>query len=523
MEGDFPRDELEGFIVLVGTSAAGLKDSWATQLAAATPGVEIHAQGLEQILLGEYLVRPDWASGAEFTYLTVLGLLLIMLLSRVGPLPSAAIGIGGAAAAFGLSWYAFTQFRWLLDPVYPTMIAFIIYSTVTLLNYLRTETEKRFVRDAFGHYLSPALVERLSAHPEELVLHGETRNMTMLFCDIRGFTTLSEQFDAEGLTRFINSFLTPMTTVILELGGTVDKYMGDCIMAFWNAPLDDQDHARHACDAALAMEYVLTELNATWASDNVFPGPSPKSVAVGIGINSGDCNVGNMGSDQRFDYSVLGDDVNLASRLEGQSKVYGVPIIVGENTVAVISDFALLELDLVRVRGKTKPVRIFALLGDVTVAEDPDFKILLDRHNELLAAYREQDWDRAKILVSNCHAADDVRLSSLYSLYDERIRQYTSVPPGPDWDGVHTAPTRSIGSRYYQVGDGATIWIIKQLVFSKTDSIHHAIIEKSDASDETEDIPLYVLENPSNYRPDRRIVDKNDSANKRRRSTDTVH
>lgn len=276
-------------------------------------------------------------------------------------------------------------------------------------------------------------------------LGGEMRDMTLLFCDVRGFTTISEQFDAEGLTRLINRFLTPMTNVILERKGTIDKYMGDCIMAFWNAPLDDDDHAANACRSALAMIETMKAVNVELEKEAKEEGRKHIPLNVGIGLNSGQVCVGNMGSDQRFDYSVLGDNVNLASRLEGQSKPYGVGIVIGENTRERAPGFATLELDLIRVKGKTVPVRIYALLGDEEFAKEPRFLDLAQEHEAMLAAYRYQDWPAAREHLAACRVraeAAGLELTGLYDLYEERIGQYEEVSPGKDWDGVFVALTK---------------------------------------------------------------------------------
>jgi adenylate cyclase len=270
------------------------------------------------------------------------------------------------------------------------------------------------------------------------------RTMTILFSDIRGFTSIAEQFDAEGLTRFMNQFLTPMTAIVLEQHGTIDKYIGDCVMAFWNAPLDDPDHVRHACEAALAMRRHLVQWNRDRYEEHRGRGTPFIPVNVGVGINTGVCCVGNLGSEQRFDYSVLGDAVNLASRLEGQTKTYGVDIVVGPSTHELLQGFATLELDLLTVAGKTKPVRIFAVLGDAAFAADAQFQALRMRHEELLAAYRAQGWPRAQELLESCLALDTerLRLRTFYRLYAERISAYRAHPPGPGWNGVFVASSK---------------------------------------------------------------------------------
>ena len=264
----------------------------------------------------------------------------------------------------GVSWYAFDAFGWLVDPIYPAIALTAIYLAGTLFVFLRTERERNRVRHAFSHYMAPALVERLADDPSRLKLGGETRDMTLLFSDVRGFTTISEGLDAEELTRFLNSLFTPLSNIILDEQGTIDKFMGDAVMAFWNAPLDDSAHPSHACSAALRMMNEMESLNARWREEAEAKGRNFKPVRLGIGLNTGICCVGNLGSETRFDYSVIGDNVNVASRLEGQSKTYDVGTVVGESTTARAPDFAFLELDLLKVKGKTEATRIFALLGD---------------------------------------------------------------------------------------------------------------------------------------------------------------
>ena len=438
---DFEAAEIEGKILLLGTSAAGLKDIRTTAAMTGIAGVEIHAQALEQMLLGHFLERPDWADGLELVYLMVLGVVLILLLRRFGALWCAVLGVAGVALAVGASWWLFANQRWLLDPLVPSAAVILIYLVGSLFNFLQSEAKRREVRSAFGQYLSPALVDQLAADPERLRLGGETKEMTILFCDVRDFTTVSEGFksDPQGLTRLINRFLTPTTDAILERGGTIDKYMGDCIMAFWNAPLDDAAHADHACAAALAMFEALERLNLELEAEA--EAGSFKRLAIGVGLNTGACVVGNMGSDQRFDYTVLGDAVNLASRLEGQSKTYGVDIVMGEDTHGRVNGYATLELDLIRVKGKTEAVRVYALLGDDEVLRSEPFRRIAERHAALLAAYRAQEWRRARQLAAECRAIE-AALSGLYELYDARIENFERQPPGPDWDGVFVAETK---------------------------------------------------------------------------------
>jgi adenylate cyclase len=302
------------------------------------------------------------------------------------------------------------------------------------------DREGRFVQSAFRRYLSPDMVAALAADPSRLRLGGETRCMTMLFCDIRGFTSISESFksDPEGLTRLINRFLTPMTDIIMARRGTIDKYMGDCIMAFWNAPLDDADHADHACASALAMMATLQGLNVELEAAAAREGTPFHPLKIGIGLNSGDCVVGNMGSERRFDYSVLGDAVNLASRLEGQSKTYGVDIVLGERTQALAPAWAALEIDLIAVKGKTEAVRIFALLGDQDRARSADFKSITEHFDAMRQSYRTQQWTAARTALSECRRVAPC-LAALCDVYERRIAWYEANPPGAQWDGVFVA------------------------------------------------------------------------------------
>ena len=443
LEQGFPREAVEGVLVLIGTSAAGLKDQKATPLDPVASGVEIHAQALEQIILGDYLVRPDWGKGAEIVFLVALGLFLIVLFPWLGALWCAVIAVAAVAGAFTISWYAYAEMNLLFDPVYPSAFVLLIYLVESLASFLRSEAEKRQVRDAFSHYMSPDLVAQLADNPDRLKLGGEMKPMTLLFCDIRDFTSISESHksDPEGLTRLINRFLTPMTELILDHGGTIDKYMGDCIMAFWNAPLDDIEHAHNACGSALAMIKRLKTLNEEMLAEAEEEGTRYIPIRVGIGLNSGTCCVGNMGAEQRFDYSVLGDDVNLAARLEGQSKTYGVDIVIGAQTYERADSYAVVELDVIKVKGKREAVRIYALLGESEMRDRPEFGEFTERHQAMLAAYRGQQWQQARRLVAECRNLNG-GVSGLYDLYEKRLDAFEADPPGSDWDGVYVAETK---------------------------------------------------------------------------------
>lgn len=597
-EDDFDPNLVAGQIVFVGTSAAGTFDLRATPLQEAVPGVEIHAQAVEQILTGDFLKRPAFAIGAEVLYILILGLTLIILLRFIGAVWSLVLGGLATVSVIASSWYAFVLHGWMLDPITPSLMVFFVFMSANVVSYLSSEAQRRFVRDAFGRYLSPVVVELLARNPGQLQLGGEQKTMTIMFSDIRGFTSISERFkqDPQGLTKLINRFLTPMTDVVLEQGGTIDKYMGDALMAFWNAPLDDKAHGVHACQAALRMFEALGRLNGEFRSelasgadsdtsptrDSLFstvradkdaqPYEAPiieeqphqdlssllkeaekglakaqyelgkayrdsnqvnhdlvsaarwfrasaeqgyakaqrhlgtcyarghgvrvdktaaimwltlaaeqglvtaemrlnevlKSVSaeernegerrvrawhprsqteqvlqldIGIGISTGECLVGNLGSSRRFDYSALGDPVNLASRLESQTKTYGVGIIISEATRELVPDFATLELDFIAVKGKTEAIRMYALLGSSTFAKSDIFHKLNVAHMDMLQAYRAQKWQEARDLMQACTATYP-HLERLYDLYRDRIGQYERNPPGENWDGVFIALTK---------------------------------------------------------------------------------
>lgn len=446
LDDKYDLSHLAGQIVFLGTSAAGLKDIRATPLAATSSGVEVHAQAVEQVIAGEFLNRPDWMHGAEILLMIITGAILIYVMVKTSAIWGAFFTSGALALAGIFSWYAFVEHRMLIDPITPSIAILMIYISESLIRYIASEREKNQVRNAFSHYMSPDLVAQLADNPDKLALGGEDKNLTLLFCDIRSFTTISEQFNATDLTKFINKFLTPMTDVILKHNGTIDKYMGDCIMAFWNAPLDVADHPKQASKAALVMLGELKKFNERQKVEAEEAGRKFIPVNIGIGLNSGDCCVGNMGSDMRFDYSVLGDDVNLASRLEGQSKTYGVSVVIGENTHAQIAEMATIELDIIQVKGKTKPVRIFALLGDESLSGNGKFIKLAEEFAKVLQSYRSQNWQQAKLQINECkrlsHGVKEVDLRGLLSLYEQRVDAFIKSPPSEHWDGVFVATSK---------------------------------------------------------------------------------
>lgn len=454
LAGRVDKARLAGKIVFIGTSAVGLFDIRSTPIDPLIPGVEVHAQLVENAIaidreLGAvvaadlFLKRPYGNKGMEIMFVALGGILMIILVPMLGATRALAVFVVLSSSAAAMSWYMFSEQRVLLDATFATVSTFLLYSALTYMNFTREEAAKKQTRDAFSKYLSPDMVNVVAENPEQLKLGGDSRDMTLLFCDVRGFTTISEQFDAQGLTSLINKLLTPLTNVILERKGTVDKYMGDCIMAFWNAPLDDPDHAKNGCLSALAMLEEIGPLNDRLEIEAKEEGRKHIPIKVGAGLNSGECVVGNMGSDQRFDYSVLGDTVNLASRLEGQSKTYGVRIVIGEPTQLQVPTLATAELDLIKVKGKTEAVRIFTLLGDETMAEDPNFRAFKAKVDELLVAFRSQDWVGTRALIAEGRElAKPYDIDGLFDLYEQRIQDYEANPPGEDWDGVFVATSK---------------------------------------------------------------------------------
>src|SRR5271169_6186885 len=446
LNGRTPPDRFRGRLVLIGTSAVGLLDIKTTPVDPAMLGVEVHAQILENVLTKSLLTHPSYAIGAEIITAVVFGSAIIVAAPM---LPAAVVIALGAALIAGLvamSLYFFVAHSLLIDFTYPLMSCWLIYLVLTFVNYFREQQQRQQIRSAFGFYLSPPLVEQLAKSPEKLVLGGEERRMTILFSDVRGFTTISEHYkdDPQGLTRLMNRFLTPLTNAIIEKKGTIDKYIGDAIMAFWNAPVDDPEQEANACEAALQMLERAETLNGELKAEAQANGGAYMPLRIGIGLNTGPCVVGNMGSDFRFNYSVLGDTVNLASRLEARTKDYRLSMVIGSRTAErAKAKFATMEIDLIQVKGKKVPETVFTVLGGVEVEQDPCCRELCDLNTSMLAVYRKQQWDEALRLIDRCHKlANGFGVDGLYAMYAERIEVYRAEPPPPDWTGVYEAESK---------------------------------------------------------------------------------
>jgi len=446
LQGRLPPDRVRGRLVLVGTSAIGLFDIKTTPVDAAMPGVEVHAQILESVLTKAQLAPVPDAIGAEIVIAVLLGLAIIVAAPALSPTVVVVLGAAMVAGLVGLSWYLFAMHSLLLDFTYPLMSSWLIYLVLTFVNYFREQRQRQQIRSAFGYYLSPHMVEQLARSPEKLVLGGEERRMTILFSDVRGFTTISEHFkdNPQGLTQLMNRFLTPLTNAIIERKGTIDKYIGDAIMAFWNAPVDDAEQEVNACDAALAMQERAVELNAELKQEAETGGGTYMPLRIGIGLNTGPCVVGNMGSDFRFNYSVLGDTVNVASRLEARTKDYRLPLVIGSRTAERAQEkFTTMEIDLIQVKGKKEPEAVFTVLGRSALKDDPHCTELRALNADMLVAFRKQDWDGALALIERCRsAANGLDVAGLYDMYVERISTYRADPPPPDWDGVYEAESK---------------------------------------------------------------------------------
>ena len=423
-----PKEKLEGAIVLFGASAPGLLDLRTTPIESVYPGVEVHANLIAGILHQSFKHQPAYTIGGEILLIIVLGLLLTFALPRVQPI---FILVGGSLI-FICIWsgnlWLWTDYNWVFPLATPLLLSASIIAYQLAYGYLIESRGKRQLTRLFGQYVPPELVDEMDQDPGSISLEGESRDMTVLFSDVRGFTTISEGLTPEELTRLMNAFLTPITGVIHDHRGTIDKYMGDAVMAFWGAPLNDPKHASHGVKAGLEMIRVMHEL-----------GPEFKKrgwpeLRIGVGLNTGMMNVGNMGSEFRMAYTVLGDAVNLGSRLEGLTKQYGVDLMVSETTAAAASEYEYRQLDLVRVKGKHEPVAIFEPIGLKGMLDQKTTENL-EKFHQALEFFKNQQWGYAERLLNELKEVDQ---HLLYDVYLERVQHYREAPPGDDWDGVFT-------------------------------------------------------------------------------------
>lgn len=446
LDNTVPPGKIAGKLVLIGTSAAGLNDLKTTPVSPNMPGVEIHAQVLESVLSGAVISQPNYALGVELFAALIIGMLVIIFTPNLGPVRLVLAGATFAAILIGTSWFFYWRYRYLIDFTYPLLSTTAIYLTFIFASFVREQRQRKEIRGIFAQYMSPVLVEQMAQSPEKVVLGGEERELTIMFSDVRGFTTISESYkhDPQGLIVLMNRFLTPLTDVIIEEKGYVDKYMGDAIMAFWNAPLDDAEHQVNACEAALQMLEKIELVNKEREQEAADGGRVYIPLNVGIGLNTGIGVVGNMGSDLKKNYSVLGDSVNLASRLEGQTKEYGFPIIVGSRTALAAKDkFAILELDFIMVKGKTEPEVIYAIAGREDMMQSAAFQRLRNITIEMLGCYRNRDWQGALDAIERGRRSEDAdTLDKLFKLYEARINDFKIDPPPEEWTGAFALLTK---------------------------------------------------------------------------------
>lgn len=425
-DGKVPQSEIEGRIIFVGASAAGLGDTNATPLDAAVPGVEIHAQIAESLLSGSLLTHPDWAPGLELS-LAVAGCVLTLILFFFASGLFAAAFAPLLIIAFIVSSFSlYAKSGILIDPVYPSGVVLVSYLVGAVTLWRAEAAARNHVRHAFGKFVSPAVVSRLAEKPELLVLGGETRHLSVLFCDMRHFSAISEGLSAADLTKFMNEYFAPMTEAILSCEGTIDKYIGDAILAFWNAPLEIEGHERKAVDAALRMRQALEKLNSLRRNRGL------EEIAFGIGLHAGMCSVGNMGCSLRFDYSILGDTVNLASRIEGATKALSVDILCTETIRSAAPAMAWLDLGLVQVAGRSGAAHIFALAGDEQEAQSSAFRETCAAHDRMMGFYYQGDFQRAAQIA--VEAAQDASLQ-WQSMYLKLAHRFTTLSHGDELKG----------------------------------------------------------------------------------------
>ena len=422
------RSRVDGAIVLVGTSATGLREARATPLGEQVPDVAIHAQLIEQIISQDFIERPDWANGLEIVLTFALGALVTGLVLLFGAQFSSYAGIVVIAIAVAGSWFGFSHFRLLIDPIYPSLAALATYVTVEGILYVVSDQEKKFVRQAFGQYLAPELLTRLEGSPGAMRLGGESRDITVMFMDVRGFTPISEALSATELVEFINTLLAPLSDAIQDELGTIDKYIGDSIMAFWNAPVDVADHPARACRAALKMRAVVKALNEADAFGFRARGFADPLIRIGVGINTGFACVGNMGSKKRFNYSAMGDVVNIAARIESTTKNFGTDLLVSDELAQTAKGIALLEAGEILLKGKSKPTKLYAIAGDEKLAATDEFIELSRLHRWLLVSIASRDVKESTAALTACRALAGRELQGLYDYFAGQVG--AAAPPG---------------------------------------------------------------------------------------------
>ena len=419
-------DAINGHIVLVGTSAVGLYDIRATSLGENVPGVSIHAQLLEQIISGSFVYRSDWVDGLEVFGFVVVGIYVLVLTLVTGPVLSLLSGgIVGSGILAG-TWLAYFRTGLLVDPTFPMVGGLVVYLAVVTFRFFYADRQKRQIRKAFSQYVAPAVLDQLDKEHGELTLGGELKQMTIMFTDVRNFTSFSEGLSPVEVVQFLNRLLGSLSEEIIRESGTIDKFIGDSIMAFWNAPVEIADHEMLACRAALKMRQALMEFNSSNSARDETGTYEP--ISIGIGINTGQGCVGNMGSSARFDYSVIGDAVNTASRVEAACKQIGFDIVVSEETVKGVPEFATLEAGTISLKGKQELVPVHIVVGDEAVADSREFSRLANSHGKLVEAMRmgAAGWEGRLATCKDLARAVSPQLTAFYEIIPGRIDDFAT-------------------------------------------------------------------------------------------------
>jgi adenylate cyclase len=426
-------ESLKDKIVLLGTTAPGLLDLRVTPMSEAYPGVETHANLISGLLDGNALLRPDYALGYDVAALLLSGLLLAFGLPLLSAIQAVALSVGVIAVLAGLNFWLYLAYGLVLPLASSMAMAVAAFGLNMSYGYFVESRTKRELANLFGTYVPPELVDEMVKDPDAYSMQAANRELTVMFCDMRGFTKMSEKMEPTQLQELLNGVFSKLTSLIRANKGTIDKYMGDCVMAFWGAPVETPDHARLAVKSAMEMARAMRGINLEHQSRGL------PDIGIGIGLNTGSMCVGDMGSDIRRSYTVIGDAVNLGSRLEGLSKSYGVDIVVSESTRSLAPDYAWQELDRVRVKGKAQAVAIFwpmAVAGEL----DEDGTSELKTWNGFLRAYRAQQWDQADVQLINLMRLNPNKY--LYRLYAERVSSMRLLPFDPTWDGATNFETK---------------------------------------------------------------------------------
>ena len=428
LEGKIPDRQLKEKVVLIGATAAGIYDLRVTPLSSVFPGVEIHANIIDSILAEDFLYRPEWADIFDVIAIISIGAVLGFLLPRLNVVRGLTAALIIFIGYIALCQYLFSTAGVVLNLVYPLSVILMLYVSITAYRYFQETKLKRFIKNAFSTYLAPTVVKQLIDSPDQLVLGGEERQITAFFSDVENFTSISELLSARQLVDLLNEFLTEMTNIILDNEGTVDKFEGDAIIAFFGAPNLLENHAERACRASIAMQSRLSALRDKWQAEG------RPQLKMRIGLCSGKAVVGNMGAESKMDYTMMGDTVNTAARLEGVNKIYGVYSLLGESAVRAAGDqFAVREIDTIKVAGKNESVTIFELMGYVQ-DQDDSTQQLLEKYAEGLTAYRSKQWRTAATCFTEALQIlpDDGPSQTML----DRCRTYQDSPPEPDWDGI---------------------------------------------------------------------------------------